>query len=87
MAGDILPACTVGVTGSPCKMAVQELMLSSDPDPLKDVLKKNQKYFIFARMCLQNEQENVNPTPLHASLSTCDCGQQLVQYGRKPQLQ
>lgn len=31
-------------------------------------------------MSLQNEQENISPTPLHAHLHTSGCGQQLVQY-------
>lgn len=41
-AGETLPACTAGAIGSPYKMAVQELMLSSDPGPLKGVLNKKQ---------------------------------------------
>lgn len=43
VAGEAPPACTARVTGSPYEMTVQELMLSSDPIPLKGVLNKNQE--------------------------------------------
>lgn len=43
VAGEAPPACNTRVTGSSYKMAVQELMLSSAPVPLKGVLNKNQE--------------------------------------------
>lgn len=55
LAQEALSACTAGVTESLYQMALQELMLSRESGPPKDVLTKNQYQIFFAKMALLNK--------------------------------